>query len=589
MIDQTSNTAADTSATLATSTADWHARTWLLAVLGGIIGAIVYFITEMPKSNRPEFGYAIIAFSTVAGAAFAFTVERQHIRRNVIFALIAGSICGLTTYFNAGFDDEYSWETMRISAAILSVGIAAPLFQSWCAAGNPWPIQLSKIYYTTIHDYAWTNAVLWFAAWIFTGISFLLILLLGSLFSLIKIDVIRDLLNESWFVMIFCGFVFGAAIGMLRDREKILITLQVVVRKILSVLAPALGLGLALFLVATLFTGLSPLWDATRYTSSIVLMAAAVALILANAAIGDNEADEAKSRIIRWGALALCLATLPLAIIAAISVGIRIDQYGYTPDRLWALLIVIVACAYGIGYVVSILRALSALRTRGQWMQSIRPTNLNLAIGLCGIALIMATPLINFGAISTNSQLARLESGAVSAQKFDWAALRFDFGSSGRSAVAKLSKSGKTAEIRLAASNVQKIESRWDVEQNIADVDFDKLIVVLPNTVELPVELKTALSEDYGKCGIGEECAVIYKSGDKEAIIVKTGCRDCALESYRFVLKDSKWTRDNAAAQESIKPEQGIIESAKQGKIEIRSVSKRQVYVDGKAVGAILD
>jgi Domain of unknown function (DUF4153) len=581
--DQNSNNAAPAAGPPETPAADWHARTWLLAVLGGIIGAIVYFISDMPKSESPEIGYAIIAFSTVAGAAFAFTVERAHIRRNIIFAIIAGLICGLTTYFNIGIGTENSWEIMRISAAILSVGIAAPLFQSWCAAGNPWPIKRSKISYTTIHDYAWTNAVLWIAAWLFTGISFLLILLLGSLFSLIKIDFIRDLLNDSWFIMPFIGFVFGAAIGMLRDRENILITLQVVVRKILSVLAPALGLGLALFLVATIFTGLSPLWDATRYTSTIVLIAAAVSLILANAAIGDNTADEAKSQIIRWGALALCVSTLPLAIIAAISVGIRIDQYGYTPDRLWALLIVVVACAYGAGYVISILRA------RGQWMQSIRPTNLNLAIGLCAIALIMATPLINFGAISTTSQLARLEKGEVSVQKFDWAALRFDFGKSGKAAIEKLSVSGKTPEIQLAASNVLKIESRWDIEENIADVDFDKLVIVLPDNVALPPELKKILSSDPVSCGIGAECAVFYKAGGKEAIVIDAGCSNCSLTSAHLVLENNEWSRKYGDADAISATEKSLIERAKQGEIEIRSITKRQVFVDGVAVGGILD
>ena len=47
-------------------------------------------------------------------------------------------------------------------------------------------------------------------------------------------------------------------------------------------------------------------------------------------------------------------------------------------------------------------------------------------------------PLVDFGAISTRDQLARLERGRVGPDQFDWAALAFDFGPSGRAALTRL-------------------------------------------------------------------------------------------------------------------------------------------------------
>ena len=75
------------------------------------------------------------------------------------------------------------------------------------------------------------------------------------------------------------------------------------------------------------------------------------ALILANAVIGHGPEDEAKSPVLRWSALALGVTVLPLAIIAAVAMGLRIGQYGMTPDRLWGLTVVVFAVAYGLVYL----------------------------------------------------------------------------------------------------------------------------------------------------------------------------------------------------------------------------------------------
>ena len=48
---------------------------------------------------------------------------------------------------------------------------------------------------------------------------------------------------------------------------------------------------------------------------------------------------------------------------------------------------------------------------------------------------VVCLPILNFGAISTSDQLARLKSGAISAEEFDFSALRWDFGEPGREAL----------------------------------------------------------------------------------------------------------------------------------------------------------
>jgi hypothetical protein len=567
---------------------DWPMRAWGLAILGGIVGFIIYGADALSDTPNPELLYATVAFFVVAGGVFAFTVEKTNIQKSIIFAAIAGVICGFAVYNNIGAALFYEMDTMPIFSAALAVGIAAPLFQAWCIGGMPWPLRRSEISYPVIHDYAWTNAVLLFAAKLFALLAFLLILLLGNLFDLLGIKVILETLQETWFIWPFLGFVSFGAVGLLRDRTKILITLQIVVRKILSVFAPVLAAGLILFLLAILFTGLSPLWDATKYTSAIILLVAAASITLANTTIGDTLQDETNSRILRIAAAALSLAILPLSIIAAVSVGLRISQYGYTPSRLWALIIVIIAVAYGIGYLVSILRA------RAAWMPAIRSANLNLAIGLCATALLLAMPLINFNAISTSNQLARLESGKVSVNKFDWAALRYDFGAPGRDAIATLMKSGKTPEIRLAAANANSADGRWEVQnlQKNSDIgaDLKARITVVPNKIELPAELVEYLQSDNCRPS-AIECIVKYNPGDTQAIVVYKLDEDTPFFSFRAVFENGKWKAPtNEAIIEDIDADamRTELELAKQGKIEIRTVERRQIFIGDKPVGDLM-
>src|SRR3546814_14415637 len=81
------------------------------------------------------------------------------------------------------------------------------------------------------------------------------------------------------------------------------------------------------------------------------------------------------------------------------------------------------------------------------------------------LAAFLALPVLDFGAISTRDQLARLESGAVKTEKFDWAALAFDFGPSGRKALAELARSPRADRANLAKWALAA-KNRWDLRDS---------------------------------------------------------------------------------------------------------------------------
>jgi hypothetical protein len=229
--------------------------------------------------------------------------------------------------------------------------------------------------------------------------------------------------------------------------------LQRVVATVLAVLAPVLAIGLLLFVLALPFTGLQALWEATRDD-------AAAARLRGGGAdpgqCGDRQHGgsgvERRYPLLRYGAMALAAVMLPLAVLAAVATGLRIGQYGFTPERLWALDLRGVACCLWAAYFVSL--------ARGGWAgRLVRPANLMLAFGSACVGLVLATPLISFNAISTRDQVARLESGKIGGDKFDWRALAFDFGKPGATHLKRLQALRRRHAIGPRAIDTEKAES----------------------------------------------------------------------------------------------------------------------------------
>jgi hypothetical protein len=565
-------------------TGEWPLRAWGLALLGGLTGLAIYWIVR-PDHYRPDADamavrLALGTFLGIGALIFGFLVERTRIHWSAACAAIGGAIVALTIYWNGPFGLRHSEEPWRIVCAVLAIAIAAPLFQAWRdahPADGAKPAGKFAIPYPEAHSHAWTNVVLWCAAWVFVGVVWAMVLLLSELFRLIGINLLKNLLEQDWAALTLTGAALGAGIGLLRDRDGILRLLQRVVTTILSVLAPVLALGLVVFLAAIPFTGLTPLWDATRSTSPILLGCVIGALSLANAVIGDHASHESRNRLLRASVAALGIAMLPLGVIAAISTGLRIQQYGLTPDRLWAVVFTAIACAYGLAYLVVL-----ASRRLGS-APHLRIANLRLAGGLCLVALLLSTPLINFGALSTRDQLARLESGRTPLDKFDWRALRFDFGRSGEAATRRLAATGRTSEIRAAAKKARDAESRWSLDPVTLEPKRppfpSERLLVLPRGTRLPKDLYDQLN-GYAACGYSGACTVLYTPGSDEAVIVT------ASESNLWRRESGKWGSVPVRPILSGKDKQDRLEAAlKAGKVETRHVTRRQVFVDGQPVG----
>lgn len=561
---------------------DWNLRPLVLAGLGLAAGLLFHALLGSRLENNVEAWRAALLSGVALGAALVgFTLERRLWWASLLFSIGVAIVAALVVYWNGapgGWSASEGWRTISL---LLAVAIAAPLFQAARDEGA------MRFPYASVHDHAWTNVVLWCACWLFVAIVFALSWLLAALFDLIKIDLLRRLLEKDWFWRALIGLAFGAGLGLLRENDTVVRLLQRVVATVLAVLAPVLAIGLALFLLALPFTGLDALWDATRATTPILLFCVIGALILANAVIGNMPEHERRFPLLRYGAMLLAAVVLPLAIIAAIATGLRIGQYGFTPERLWAVVFVALACLYGAAYLAALVLG------RLGWAARVRPMNLGLAFATCGVALLLATPLVSFNAISTRDQLARLESGRVTPARFDWAALAFDFGEPGRAATQRLAASG-TPEVRAAAARALKTGNRYELAQRQRAAEVEARVAgklrVVPRQVALPgglVESFTNLPDDPARS------VVHYQPGQDFAVLVTQVCERCPLTtevvrrdaSGRWAAETLRLTTPPRTAAEAAAAAQRLATAP----IEVRTVTRRQMFVEGKPVGDVFE
>ncbi len=547
---------------------DWTLRPWLLAGGLSLVGLAIHFLIDDGGDNVP-WQMGLLAFLLFGGAALAFTIREGWFKAPALFATIVGAIMGGLAWRAAQYNEALPDEEFSLAAGFLATALAVPLFQAGFHR-----LRMATDYSDT-HYHAWTDAISAAGALAFTGLSWLVVTLLGGLFELIEIDLLKDLLNQDWFGWMFSGATFGAGLGVLRNQSQILGTLQSVVMLVFSILAVPLAIALTLFLLAVVISGPEVLWRATDSATPFLLAFAAGSLLLVNAVVRDNDVDASNSRLLRIAGAVLAAIILPLSVLAAVSMGTRIAQHGLSPERIWALIAITLACFYGVGYLASLIRG-----RRIGWRAQLRRSNMIMAVVTCGVALLLALPILDFGAMSTRDQLARLENGDVSAEEFDFDALRWDFGESGREALIGLTNSA-TPDISKLAKEANEKESRP------------------PRYGRLSPETR---AERLGNIRLKEEDPEVRKAFEayvmqepylceKTCLIIETG--QSPKGNRRFMLANDSWARPlelNAdgkfTSEFEVAREVNAADFTDESTIEIRPYSGQQVYVDGKPVGA---
>lgn len=272
--------------------------------------------------------------------------------------------------------------------------------------------------YATYFDLGWKDGVQLIICLAFLAAFWLLLFLGASLFELIGLTFVRDLITERSFAFLASAAIFAVAVHITDTRMSLVIGARTIALILLSWLLPLLALFAWAFLFSLFFTGLAPLW-ATGSATALLVTAGAALVILINASYQDGNDERAPPEVLKLSVRAAALALVPIAVLAVYSIWLRVEQYGLTPERVAGLAIVGVGTIYAAGYGVAALWP-------GRWMQPLQPTNIAAAIAWVALIIGMLSPVADPSRLSVNNQVNRLLSGTVTPEQFDFDALRFD-------------------------------------------------------------------------------------------------------------------------------------------------------------------
>jgi hypothetical protein len=305
--------------------------------------------------------------------------------------------------------------------------------------------------FPTYFDVTWKHGVQAVLSLGFTGAFWLLLFLAGALFKLIGVDAVEKLIQNEAFAFPATAVMFAAAVQLTDVRAALVRGVRTVALTLLAWLLPLMALIAAAFLLTLPFTGLEPLWK-TRSATAILLTADAFLILLTNAAYQDG--TEKTAVVLKWAARLAGLLLVPITVLAAYGLSLRIGQYGLSPDRIVAAACVLVAAGYALGYAVAAVRP-------GAWMKALETTNIAMAFVAIAVLLALFTPVADPRRLSVNDQVQRLEAGKVKAADFDFRFLRFDAGRYGHQAFEAL-KSNQRADIRAGAATATLLNGRYD-------------------------------------------------------------------------------------------------------------------------------
>ncbi|WP_225548097.1 DUF4153 domain-containing protein [Chromobacterium violaceum] len=326
---------------------------------------------------------------------------------------IAVAAFGAHDRWRAGL--EHAARSDLTPGALATLGIALLLFIAWTMILAGEGERRWRASYPAYFDAAWKLGLQLMFSGLFVGVFWLILNLGAELFALVGIDGLRRLIAEAEFAIPASALALSAGLHLSDVRPGIIQGLRSLLLTLLSWLLPLLVLLIGAFLALLPFTGLDSLWK-TGHAAALLLGASGLLIFLLNAAYQDG--GETPGRLIALSLRAACLLLAPLQGLAAYALALRVGQYGWSPDRVFAASLVALGACYAAGYGWTALR-------RQAGLPSVASANIGAAWLSLALLAALLTPLADPARISVSSQLARLQTGRVAAERFDFDFLRY--------------------------------------------------------------------------------------------------------------------------------------------------------------------
>ncbi len=412
----------------------------------GLGQGLVLYLMFQAKEHRVWPASDLAMFQALLLPALLAPLAAMHAYAHLPLRRLAGWLAVIVTvcavvgfcdgYKNGGALDVARWEPGLL---LIATGVGLFIAQALVLAANMDGQRIAR--YATYFDAAWKHGVQAAAGIGFAGALWLLLFLGASLFKLIKLTFLSDLMQEAWFGIPITTMALAIAIHLTDVRASLVRGIRTLALTLLSWLLPLLVVIVAGFVVSLPFTGLRPLWD-TNFAAGLLLAVSAALVVLINAGYQDGLPDTRAHSVLRWTMTVAAILPAPLIAIAAYALALRVQQYGWTGDRVYALACVAVGACYAVGYIAAAVQRAAPLK-------AVEKTNTVTSFLAIGILILLFTPIADPVRIAVASQVARLEKGLTSPEAFDYKYLRFQGGRYGIRALERM----KAGEIHVAGVN----------------------------------------------------------------------------------------------------------------------------------------
>ena len=383
----------------------------LLAVQALVLAGIgVLLDLDLWPSGHPTVLMPTLTVAYAWPTLALFTGEPGNVQRGIAFGgASAVVLAGLASYVGWQATPVGQFDVEALQAVyvitILVTGFIALAYLKLIVVGEP-------IRYPVLFVHAWRNLLVAGLAAALLGGSAILLVLWAALFATLGIDVLAETFQKPWFVLPAAAVAFGTGVLVFRTRQGLIDSIVGLLENLARYLLPMVLAIIVVFLLTLPFVSLQALWD-TGNGSLILIALNAIAVVLAIVA-HRPEAEQPYPALVQ-APVTLAIAFLPIvSALALLGIGIRVDQYGWTVARAWAFTGAAVLALFSLGYTWSI------VRHRRNWPGGMARVNVAMGWVMLGILVLINTPVLDFRAISTHSQMTRVESGEIQPIEFDF-------------------------------------------------------------------------------------------------------------------------------------------------------------------------
>ncbi|MBM3009798.1 DUF4153 domain-containing protein [Citrobacter freundii] len=375
--------------------------------IGLLQGALCYLLmTYLVPHNDGWLFYGIPATIAITSALLLTVVSFKQRALWYWMALIFVVVLAMSAWLKWQVEDSDKWRQHEVF-----------MFYGWrlllmAMLALPW-IQYSlhvsreQARYPHFYRQLWLNALTLLIVFVANGLFWLVLLLWSEMFKLVGIPFFSTLFFDTdWFGYVAFGLITALAVVLARTQSRLVTAVQKLLTFIATGLLPLVALLALMFILTLPFTGLEAI---SQRVSAAGLMSTLTLLLLLLMAIVREPQKEALPYPGALRYLIKCaLAVTPIyTLIAGWALWVRIQQYGWTPERLYGVLVVVVLLVWSFGYLASILRrGRNPLELQG-------PVILGVSLLALGLLVLLSSPVIDAWRISVNSHMGLYHSGKI--------------------------------------------------------------------------------------------------------------------------------------------------------------------------------